>query len=52
MRELTRREVSQVNGGLGPLAIIGIDLALNAALLGYAAVMSNDYFVDAHNNGR
>ena len=39
MRELTENEVSEVSGGLIPLIglIIGIDLALNAAFLGYAA---------------
>ncbi len=43
MRELTENEVSDVSGGLIPLvvAIIGIDIALNAAFLGYAAYAAN-----------
>ena len=43
MRELTENEVSEVSGGLIPLvfAIIGIDLALNAAFVGYAAYAAN-----------
>jgi lactobin A/cerein 7B family class IIb bacteriocin len=43
MIELTNAEVSQVSGGLGPLAIIGIDLALNGVLIAYAAFMTSDY---------
>ena len=43
MRELTQSEVQQVSGGLGPLAVIGIDLALNGVLLGYATFMSSRY---------
>ena len=43
MRELTENEVTEVSGGLIPLvfAIIGIDLALNAAFLGYAAYVAS-----------
>lgn len=43
MKELTRTEISQVSGGLGPLAIIGIDLALNGVLIAYASFMTSDY---------
>jgi lactobin A/cerein 7B family class IIb bacteriocin len=43
MIEITNSEVSQVNGGLGPLAIIGIDIALNGVLIAYAAFMTSDY---------
>ncbi len=46
MRELTEKEVSEVSGGIIPLVglIIGIDLALNGLLLGYAAWASNNYY--------
>ena len=44
MRELTPSEVKQVSGGLGPLVIIGIDLALNGVLIGFTALMTSDYF--------
>ena len=50
MRELTDCELQQVSGGLGPLAIIAFDLTLNAALIGYTALMTSDYFTDAHSN--
>ncbi len=45
MRELTENEVSEVSGGLIPLIglIIGIDLALNGLLIGYAAYAANNY---------
>ncbi|MBC54729.1 MAG: hypothetical protein CMQ34_12935 [Gammaproteobacteria bacterium] len=43
MQELTQAEISQVSGGLGPLAIIGIDLALNGVLIAYASFMTSDY---------
>ena len=44
MRELTENEVSEVSGGFIPLiiAIVGIDLALNAAFLGYAAYAASN----------
>lgn len=35
MRELSEAEIDQVSGGLGPLAIIGIDLALNGLLIDF-----------------
>lgn len=38
MRELTLSEVKEVSGGLGPLAIIGVDLALNGIVLAAAAI--------------
>lgn len=44
MRELTQDEMTQVSGGLGPLGIIAIDLALNGVLLTATAVMTSDYF--------
>ena len=47
MRELTQFEVEQVSGGLGPLAVIGIDLALNGVLLGYATFMSSRIHQDS-----
>ncbi|MBO6555491.1 MAG: class IIb bacteriocin, lactobin A/cerein 7B family [Pseudomonadales bacterium] len=50
MRELTHEEMSQVTGGLGPLAIIAIDLALNAAFIGATAVVSSDYFTQPQVN--
>jgi lactobin A/cerein 7B family class IIb bacteriocin len=43
MREITQAEIEQVSGGLAPLAIIGIDLALNAVVIAYAAFMTSDY---------
>jgi lactobin A/cerein 7B family class IIb bacteriocin len=45
MRELNDNEVESVSGGLVPLvfAIIGIDLALNGVLIGYAAWASSNY---------
>lgn len=43
MKELTQAEISRVNGGLGPLAIIGIDLALNGVMIAYASFMTSDY---------
>lgn len=47
MRELTMDELSQVSGGLGPLALIGIDLALNSVMLAYAAFMTSDYMTES-----
>lgn len=44
MRELTNSEVTQVSGGLGPLVVIGVDLALNGLILGYAAIAMNGYY--------
>lgn len=44
MRELTQNEIQQVSGGVGPLAIIGIDLALNGVLIGFTSLMTSDYF--------
>ena len=38
MRELTLEERNEVSGGIGPLAIIAIDLALNAAFMGAVAL--------------
>lgn len=43
MKELTKSEIAQVNGGLAPLAIIAIDLALNGVVIAYAAFMTSDY---------
>lgn len=43
MGEITQAEIEQVSGGLAPLAIIGIDLALNAVVIAYAAFMTSDY---------
>ena len=42
MQELTMNEIEQVNGGLAPLAIIGIDLALNGVLIAYASFMTQN----------
>lgn len=47
MQELTELETLQVSGGLGPLtpvAVIGIDLALNAVLIGYAAYAAGLFY--------
>lgn len=44
MRELTQQEIQQVGGGVGPLAIIGIDLALNGIIIGFTSLMTSDYF--------
>ena len=46
MRELTETEVSDVSGGLVPLvfAIIGVNLALDGIMLGYAAYAANNYY--------
>lgn len=44
MRELSTDEVKSVSGGIGPLVIIGIDLALNGVLIGFTALMTSDYF--------
>ena len=44
MREINRTEMKQVSGGLGPLAIIAVDLALNGALIGVTALMTSEYF--------
>ena len=46
MRELTENEVTEVSGGLIPIIglIIGIDLALNGLLIGYAAYAANNYY--------
>lgn len=38
MQELTETETSQVGGGLGPLAIIAIDLALTGVFFGALSV--------------
>lgn len=38
MQELTETETSQAGGGLGPLAIIAIDLALSGVFLGALGV--------------
>jgi lactobin A/cerein 7B family class IIb bacteriocin len=43
MTELTDYEIQQVGGGIGPLAIIAVDLALHAALYGYLTFMTSDY---------
>lgn len=45
MRELSAAEVTEVSGGLGPLAVLGIDLALNGVLIAYAAFMTSDYMM-------
>ncbi len=42
MRELTVNEVQSVSGGIAPLAIIAIDLALNGLVLGLAAYASRN----------
>ncbi|MEX1198599.1 MAG: class IIb bacteriocin, lactobin A/cerein 7B family [Pseudohongiellaceae bacterium] len=44
MRELTQNEIEQASGGVGPLAIIGIDLALNGVIIGFTSLMTSDYF--------
>jgi len=44
MHELTETEIAQVSGGLGPLAIIGIDLALNGVLLAYANYAAGNFY--------
>lgn len=44
MRELTTEEMGQVNGGIGPLAIIALDLALNGVMIGATAVLTSEYF--------
>lgn len=38
MRELNVIETEKVSGGIGPSAIIGIDLALNGILLAWASL--------------
>lgn len=45
MKELTENEVSEVSGGLIPLVglIIGIDLALNALFVAYAAYAASNF---------
>ena len=43
MTVLNETEIAQVGGGLGPFAIIGIDLALNGVLIAYTALMTSDY---------
>jgi len=45
MKELNDSEVSEVSGGILPvvLAIVGIDLALNAVLISYAAYSSANF---------
>lgn len=50
MRELTENELSEVSGGIIPIVglIIGIDLALNGLLIGYAAYAANNF----HNTSR
>jgi lactobin A/cerein 7B family class IIb bacteriocin len=45
MTELTDYEIQQVSGGLAPLAIIGIDLALNGAFIAFAMFMTSDYMM-------
>jgi len=46
MRELTENEVSEVSGGLIPLVfgLIGINIALDAAFIAYAAYTANNYY--------
>ena len=44
MRELTSSEIAQVSGGLAPLAVIAVDLALNATFIGATALLTSDYF--------
>ncbi|MGM0631678.1 MAG: class IIb bacteriocin, lactobin A/cerein 7B family [Pseudomonadota bacterium] len=44
MRELTEMEIKEVSGGVGPLAIIGVDLALNGVIIGFTSLMTSDYF--------
>jgi hypothetical protein len=51
MRELTRSEIMQVGGGLGPLAAIGIDLALNGVHIAYATFQTGDYMRDSQELG-
>ncbi len=45
MRELTEIEVTEVSGGLIPLVfgIIGINIALDALLIGYASYAASNY---------
>ena len=43
LRELSDDELGCVSGGLAPLAIIGIDLALNGVLIGAATYWAMNY---------
>ncbi len=47
MYELTETETAQVGGGFGPLSpvvVIGLDLALNAAVIAYATYAASVYY--------
>ena len=44
MYELSDREVAQVSGGIGPLGIIAIDLALNGVLIAYASYAAGNWY--------
>ncbi len=44
MRELTQNEVQQVSGGIGPFAIIAVDLALTGVMIGATQLLTSDYF--------
>ncbi len=48
MRELKQSEVSEVSGGIFPvvMAIIGVDLALNGLLIGYAAYAAANFHAE------
>jgi lactobin A/cerein 7B family class IIb bacteriocin len=46
MRELTVNEVEAVGGGLAPLAIIAIDLGLNALVLGLASYAAMNHHAE------
>jgi hypothetical protein len=50
MRELTEVEVGEVSGGIIPIVfgLIGLNLALDAVFLGYAAYAANNF----HQNRR
>ena len=51
MRELTETEITEVSGGLAPLVfgLIGLDLALNGLLLGYAAYAQSNFYAGGGN---
>lgn len=45
MREMTEIEVGEVSGGIVPIVfgLIGLNLALDAVFLGYAAYAANNF---------
>jgi lactobin A/cerein 7B family class IIb bacteriocin len=46
MRELTSNEVENVGGGLAPLGIIAIDVALNALVIGIGTYAAMNYYAE------